>query len=192
MGHRALVAFERPDGRYDLHHSQWGADELQLLATLERLDGRATPAEAPGVHAEPILACVSTAVVLDFLDPREYEALFVVGDDVAAYLVLWLGLEAETAPWDRTPASLVRNGAALVPVADPETGPRVRQFVRITKEVLGDAVAAGILPAWMAVSYLGSRLARRPLIPAETIWLPLGWWTGDDGDVRPAAGGGGR
>ena len=30
MGHRALVAYERPNGLYNLHYSHWGAHELQL------------------------------------------------------------------------------------------------------------------------------------------------------------------
>lgn len=30
MGHRALVAYERPDGSYNLHYSHWGARNLQL------------------------------------------------------------------------------------------------------------------------------------------------------------------
>jgi len=30
MGHRALVAYERTDGRYTLHYSQWGAANLKL------------------------------------------------------------------------------------------------------------------------------------------------------------------
>jgi hypothetical protein len=30
MGHRALVAYERPDGLYNLHHSHWGGRNLRL------------------------------------------------------------------------------------------------------------------------------------------------------------------
>ena len=30
MGHRALVAYERPDGSYNLHYSHWGACNLRL------------------------------------------------------------------------------------------------------------------------------------------------------------------
>jgi hypothetical protein len=30
MGHRALVAYERPDGTYNLHYSHWGACHLRL------------------------------------------------------------------------------------------------------------------------------------------------------------------
>ncbi|GGN25441.1 DUF6735 family protein [Halarchaeum nitratireducens] len=34
MGHRALVAYERPDGQYNLHYSHRGAKNLQLKQTL--------------------------------------------------------------------------------------------------------------------------------------------------------------
>ncbi|WP_458186132.1 DUF6735 family protein [Haladaptatus sp. NG-WS-4] len=30
MAHRALVAYERPDGRYDRHYAHWGATSLAL------------------------------------------------------------------------------------------------------------------------------------------------------------------
>ncbi|AQL42116.1 hypothetical protein BV210_05040 [Halorientalis sp. IM1011] len=30
MGHRALVAYERPDSLYNLHYSHWGASDLRL------------------------------------------------------------------------------------------------------------------------------------------------------------------
>lgn len=30
MGHRALVAYERTDGRYSVHYSHWGASDLKL------------------------------------------------------------------------------------------------------------------------------------------------------------------
>lgn len=30
MGHRALVAYERPDRQYNLHYSHWGSDRLTL------------------------------------------------------------------------------------------------------------------------------------------------------------------
>jgi hypothetical protein len=30
MGHRALIAYERPDSLYNVHYSHWGAPNLQL------------------------------------------------------------------------------------------------------------------------------------------------------------------
>jgi len=32
MGHRALVAYERTDGQYTLHYSQWGRSEPEAQA----------------------------------------------------------------------------------------------------------------------------------------------------------------
>jgi len=34
MGHRALVAYERADGRYDLHYAHWGGTDLRLVRAL--------------------------------------------------------------------------------------------------------------------------------------------------------------
>lgn len=30
MGHRALIAYERPDSTYNVHYSHWGAIHLRL------------------------------------------------------------------------------------------------------------------------------------------------------------------
>jgi len=35
MGHRALVAYERPDETYNLHYSHWGAMELRLKHAID-------------------------------------------------------------------------------------------------------------------------------------------------------------
>jgi hypothetical protein len=34
MGHRALVAYERPDGRYSVHYSHWGGYRAELAAQI--------------------------------------------------------------------------------------------------------------------------------------------------------------
>jgi len=34
MAHRALVAYERPDGRYNMHYSHEGAYELRLATDI--------------------------------------------------------------------------------------------------------------------------------------------------------------
>ncbi|WP_254832594.1 DUF6735 family protein [Haloglomus salinum] len=34
MGHRALVAYERTDGNYNLHYTHWGALDLRLCRTI--------------------------------------------------------------------------------------------------------------------------------------------------------------
>ena len=49
MGHRALVAYERIDGNYNLHYSHWGGCDLRLKHTITE----ATPfgGECPTEHA---------------------------------------------------------------------------------------------------------------------------------------------
>jgi len=54
MGDRALVAYERPDGQYNLHYSHWGASNL-------RLKHRITPARPFGAdvaHNDWAIACL--------------------------------------------------------------------------------------------------------------------------------------
>src|SRR6056297_541556 len=50
MGHRALVAYERPDGTYNLHYSHWGACNLKLaheITAATPFGGENTGAEGP-------------------------------------------------------------------------------------------------------------------------------------------------
>lgn len=172
MGERALVAVERPDGRYDLRHSQWGGAATRLRAVL----GSDDEVEAVLRTATPVLSDVAAPVVADYLDPREYELLYVVGDSVTVYLVCRLGTETAGRERDGTPESVVRNAAALVPLTDATTATRLRRFLRPSKAVLADAVDAGLLPQWAAIRYLGAALSGRPDVPEETMWLPSGWW----------------
>lgn len=52
MGHRALIAYERPDGTYNLQHSHWGSLRLRLTYEITR----ATPfgGETPDEHLQSI------------------------------------------------------------------------------------------------------------------------------------------
>jgi len=55
MGHRALIAYERPDSTYNLHYSHWGAQDLRLkpAITNETPFGGADPDETlRTVHRE--------------------------------------------------------------------------------------------------------------------------------------------
>lgn len=167
MGHRALVAVERSNGRYDLHRSRWGADQLRLL---RRLDPDA-PLERDLVDPEPLCSGATAATTLDLLDPVEYEALFAVDRaGVTAYQVIALSPALATVPDDRR-----ASPSALVPVDDAATAARLRRFCRATKAVLGDAVDAGLLTEGMAIGYLRARLAAHPDVRTdEVIWLPGG------------------
>jgi hypothetical protein len=91
MGHRALVARERADGRYDVHRSQWAGVDLSLARTLAR-EGWPPPGRAP----VPVATAVAWQDLLaDHLDPLVHEALFVVPRDgpVRAYRTVWLGAD---------------------------------------------------------------------------------------------------
>ena len=85
VGHRALVAYGREDGRYDVYYSHWGGADLALARQL------ADPATDP-VADEPLSRAVEfAAVVGQYLDPLVHEALFVVDDEPRVYRTLWFG-----------------------------------------------------------------------------------------------------
>lgn len=91
MGHRALVAYEQPDGRYQVHYSHWGAADLRLYSLLRR---GAEPGEA-GIDAEIWIDGVTLRELAhDHLDYLTYEALYVVSlaGEVRAF---------ETFSWER-------------------------------------------------------------------------------------------
>lgn len=178
MGARTLVAVERRDGRYDLHHSQWGGEHLDRLSAMDRGDGL-----SPGlVDPNPVCSAVPVQRLLPALKPRAHEAVVVVDETTETYLVCWLGIETSRES-ESAPSAEAREGCssaftgdvtALVPWTDDATAARLRRFLRITKDVLGDAVDAGLVPAWLAAAYLAVRLARHPDSPDDILWLPRG------------------
>ena len=149
MGHRALVAYGRPDDRYELRYSHWGGETLSLAEKITRqrplADGAVT-AEllAPAVTHDRILA--------DYLDPCVYEALYVVspetGHAVTPYRVCWL-------EWGDG-----RDGGrgAIVAVSPGRPDRRFRTWFRATKTVLGDVVEMGALSRRAALADLEARL----------------------------------
>ncbi len=139
MGHRALIAYTRPDGRYNLHYSQWGALNLRLgneiterrpfggdedgsLAAYARdlrtstveLDAEQyadSPPETP-VDVDPFEIGIEFETVLrDHLDYLHHEAFYVVDVDfrVTAYRTLWFGLQYASESVENDPT--VGNGA---------------------------------------------------------------------------------
>lgn len=107
MGHRALVAYEQPDGTYTLHYSQWGALGFRLVDALTE-NAPFGPQEA--VEPAPRETGLALADILTtHLDFLAHEAFYLVTPefDVTAYFPVWFGLE----PGD----TAVGNGA-LVPV----------------------------------------------------------------------------
>ncbi len=176
-----MVAVARPDGRYDCYHSQWGGKHL------DRLVARARNGEVPPdfVDSEPVRTAVPVDRVFARIDSRGYEALVAVAVDgaVEAYLVCRPGIEtgrrtgpdaATAGPPTDAAASFVRGAAVLVPWTDAATAARIRRFSRTAKEVLGDAVDAGLLSPQLATAYLLVRLTRHPDVRDELVWFPPG------------------
>ncbi|WP_436932336.1 DUF6735 family protein [Halosimplex halobium] len=182
MGARTLVAVERDAGGYDLHRSQWGGEHVDRLVALVRAD------EAPPdlVDPEPFRSGASAEAVLDSLDPREFEAFVVADGRTEAFLVPRLGIETGRQPGsparadtDRKTRSTDAEPAALVPWPGEAAAERIRRFLRTAKDVLGDAVDAGLVPAPAATRYLAVRVARHPDTPDAdaVLWI-------DGGDPR--------
>ena len=179
MGARTLVAVERDDGGYDLHRSQWGGEHVDRLVALLRA-GEVPP---DLVDPAPLRSGVAADAVLDSLDPREYEVFVAAADRTEAFLVCRLGIETgrtfegadDPTVGDATTVAAV-EAAALVPWPGEAAAERLRRFVRTAKEVLGDAVDAGLVPAPAATRYLAVRIARHPDTPDPDaiVWLDGG------------------
>lgn len=164
MGHRALVAVERPGGEFDCYRSQWaggGPDDGDPVAAVD----------ATVAGQRPLATGASVSRVLDLLAPRSDEALLVrSGDHTTRYLVRWLGVPTAHDDGD--------GPMVLVPTTDADAVDRLDCTLQTAKGILGDAVDAGLIPHWMAVGYLATTVARHPDVPGDTIWLGL---RGDSG-----------
>jgi hypothetical protein len=153
VGHRALVAYERPDGRYDCHYAHWGAADLALrrsVAPETPFAGGGSDRWSPRVDPVPRASGVRFEELPDHLDFEGTEALYVVtlAWVVTAYLPLWFG---------PTPGS-DRDGGALVAVADSDDAGRVRRWFRATRAVVRDMVARDALTEDDATEYLAARV----------------------------------
>ncbi|WP_323191698.1 DUF6735 family protein [Halostella sp. PRR32] len=114
MAHRALVAYERPNGNYDLHRSRWGGSDLSLARRIAEdtpfggaQTGAARVRRGPSlgssprpVDRRPVATDLDFDGVVDAVDFRQHEALFVVATDydTTAYLSLWFGLPSVSEP----------------------------------------------------------------------------------------------
>jgi hypothetical protein len=86
VGHRALVAYERPTGGYTVRYSQWGAHGYRLLDAITAstpLGGcRGDEDAPPSVRPEPVAVVADLAeFAATAVDPLVHEAAFVVDDD---------------------------------------------------------------------------------------------------------------
>jgi len=155
VGHRAFVAIERADGRYDCHYAHWGADEWRLLAALTGADTADAARDCSAVDPAPLVTGVSFETVVDrHVDFQTYEALFRVDrDDITPYTVCWFGFPIAG---DHRPDA----GAliALDPADARADGALVRGWVAGTKGLLGALVETGELSVETARGWLVTRL----------------------------------
>jgi len=139
VAHRALVIYERPDGRYDVHTSRWGGLDCQLSRTITPTD----PYAGDAVDPVPRVVARPFEDVLTMVDPARHEALYRVSAEYAIdiYLPLWLGLDHYLgAPLtDRDPPGL------LVTVEHPGDADAFREWFRAAKDTVAEAVRGGYL-----------------------------------------------
>jgi hypothetical protein len=155
MGHRALLARERPDGRYDVYYAHWGGADLSLA---RRLAGNWAPDEPPDPASDPAVrnaprsvGVAFEAVLADHLDPLVHELLVVLGRDaVDAYRPLWFGPVAGEAD---TPSALVSVDPRVA--RDDE---RVLAWFRGTRDAVADLLARGAIDGPTASTCLRRRL----------------------------------
>lgn len=155
VGHRALVATERADGRYDCHYAHWGADEWRLLATLADLDTPGDARDCPAVDPAPLATGVPFETVVDsHVDFQTFEAVYrVAAEAVTPYAVCWFGFPAAN---EHRPDS----GAliAVDPADARADGALVRGWLAGTRGLLGALVAAAELDVAAARDWLVVRL----------------------------------
>lgn len=164
MAHRALVAYERPDGRYDVHTARWGGHEwlaARITPTDPYADGAVDP--EPRVLARPL---ESVRTMLDF---ARHEALYVVDRAYAveSYLPLWLGMDHYLGPaadsdGDGDDSEAPDDPEGLLVAVDSATeAARLRRWLRAAKATLAEAVAADCLTPQAARSVLERAAARQ-------------------------------
>ena len=164
MAHRALVAYERPDGRYDVHTARWGGHEWlvpRITPTDPYADGAVDP--EPRVVGRPL---ASVRTMLDF---ARHEALYVVDRAYAveSYVPLWLDLDhylgpaADDSVGDGSDTETDDPEGLLVAVDSATEAARLRRWLRAAKATLAEAVAADCLTPEAARSVLERAAARQ-------------------------------
>jgi len=148
MGHRALVAYRRPDRLYELRYSHWGGDELALSDEISATAPLAAGTIEPSLVADSI---TRDRILTDHLDPCVYEALYLVDPAadyaVDAYRVCWL-------EWgDGRDGG--RGAIVAVDLADDRA---LRVWFRATKTALADVIEMGGLSRRAAQAYLEARV----------------------------------
>lgn len=171
VGHRALVAIERADGRYDCHYAHEGAHEWGLLAAITAAgDGRGPPdpRAIPGVDSAPLVTDVSFETVTDtHLDFCTYEACYRLDNDgtVAPALVCWFGFPAT--------GEYCPGAGALIGV-DPDDARADGRYVRGWFEGTKGALAAGLDAGWLSADEARTHLRSRIEDWAGDRWVAFG------------------
>ncbi|WP_137288595.1 DUF6735 family protein [Natronorubrum halophilum] len=149
MGHRALVAYRRPDQRYDLRYSHWGGEDVSFA---DRISAE-TPLADGAIDANLLAGPITRERILgEHLDPCIHEVLYLVepGADyrVSAYRVCWL-------EWGDG-----RDGGrgAIIAVDSTAADRTVRTWFRATKTALADIIEMGALSRRAAQAYLEARV----------------------------------
>lgn len=146
MGHRALVAYERLTGRYELHYAHWGAENWRLVdeITAETPRGQRDGHRSDAAVAPDPLAtdCSWETILTDHVDFQSYEAAYRVTPwfTVVPYLVCWLGF-----PVIDTSAPGTGALVAIDPPTVERDGPTLRGRFEGIKSVLGQLVETGHL-----------------------------------------------
>ncbi|WP_323173916.1 DUF6735 family protein [Natrialba sp. PRR66] len=148
MGHRALVAYRRPDRLYDLRYSHWGGTDLTLADEITA----ETPLADGTVSSELLADSIARDRILTaHLDPCVHEALFLVDPaanyTVSSYHVCWL-------EWGDGHGD--ERGAIVEP--DPHDDTAIRTWFRATKTTLTDVIEMGVLARPAAQAYLEARV----------------------------------
>lgn len=159
MGHRALVAYEREDGLFNVHYTHWGAIDL-------RLRDRITPEDpyADGeVEEEPLdefeQGMTLKEIAEDSLNYLFHEAFYVVDTDynVEAYHTLNFNLHHDSDILERENA--LDTGALIQPRfynGEPVSG--IPSWFRGVRSTVADMVDRGVFTREEAAEYLGKRV----------------------------------
>lgn len=181
MSAAALVAYERTDSRYSLHHSHWGAAGLRLVdavtpatpfggsadrdtaparkalaAVQAGRDVDALPPVDPAgtlVNPAPVATGVARESVPDHVDPGAVGAVYLVSTslDVRAFLPVGVGIGGGAA----------RTGLVALRAPPARDAERLRAWADGVRRALAVLVDCGSLDRGAATALFGGLLADR-------------------------------
>ena len=162
MGHRALVAYERADARFDVHYSHWGAAGLRLARSIDPETPFGDGIAGASVDAEPIAEGVDLeTIVARHVDFLLHEALFVVERSfaVTAFRACWFGVYTAEGVVEGD-AAAGRGALIEVSADDPRDDGYVTGWYRGIREGAGELIDRGVLDEADLVPYLVDHLER--------------------------------